>query len=211
MKILALVDIHSNLGMVARIMEHIHNHIDLALVLGDLTQFGDRGAREVVESIGADKCYAIPGNLDTWETAREIEAMGISLHGKCIKLGKFGLIGFGGGLFDNPGRVLYSEEQIMESIAPLLQKEKNAILATHMPPKDTALDLTAGGMHVGSISIREAIEKFRPRLHLCGHIHEAAGEIKIGKTRCINIGPAKEGSALLLDLGKNISYKRIKV
>lgn len=204
-------DIHGNLEAVAGIRKNIHNRIDAALVLGDLTNFGDRSATEVVKSIGIEKCYAIPGNLDSWETVQEIESMGISLHGKSIGLGKFTFVGFGGGLHNNPGRVLYSEEQIMESIAPLLRKAKNAILATHLPPRNTALDEMHSGIHAGSISVRNAIEKFQPMLHLCGHIHEAAGEIRIGKTKCINIGPAKEGNALVLELGNGISFNRIRV
>jgi Icc-related predicted phosphoesterase len=41
---------------------------------------------------------------------------------------------------------------------------------------------------VGSPSVRSAIEKFQPLLGLHGHIHEARGTIKLGKTLCINPG-----------------------
>ena len=46
-----------------------------------------------------------------------------------------------------------------------------------------------------SKSIRKAVEKFKPNLLLCGHIHEAEGiEDRIGNTKVINVG--KEGKII---------------
>jgi len=41
---------------------------------------------------------------------------------------------------------------------------------------------------VGSKAVRKMIEKYQPFLGLHGHIHEASGSIKIGKTYCVNPG-----------------------
>ncbi len=211
MKVLVLSDIHSRREMLEKIGGSIHNDFDTALLLGDLTNFGDTPAAKIVELLGTKKCYAIPGNLDSWETLREIEEAGISLHGKSIKLEKFTVVGLGGGLHGNPGRVLYSEERIGKELVRLLEGTENVILATHLPPKNTKLDTVHGGVHVGSSAVREAIERFQPLLQLCGHIHEAKGETKIGGTKCINVGAVKDGNALLLHLDEGLSFEGIRV
>lgn len=41
---------------------------------------------------------------------------------------------------------------------------------------------------VGSKAVKRMIEKYKPFLGLHGHIHEAAGCVKIGPTHCVNPG-----------------------
>jgi Icc-related predicted phosphoesterase len=41
---------------------------------------------------------------------------------------------------------------------------------------------------VGSVAVREMIERVQPLLTLHGHIHEAAGHTRIGRTMAINAG-----------------------
>lgn len=45
------------------------------------------------------------------------------------------------------------------------------ILLSHGPPYGT-LDLTIAGEHVGSRALRTAIRRVRPKLVVCGHVHE---------------------------------------
>jgi hypothetical protein len=211
MRILVLSDIHSRLEAAKKIVRTAGAGIDSLLLLGDLTNFGDKSATAIIGALGASKCHAIPGNLDSWEILDELEQMGVSLHGKSIKIGRFRLACFGGGLFGGPGRVLYSEETIGAAIGKLLGESKNAVLATHLPPKNTPIDEAYGGRHLGSKAVRRTIEAKQPLLHLCGHIHEASGETRVGNTPCINIGAAKEGRGLIMELGETISTKRIGV
>jgi Icc-related predicted phosphoesterase len=44
------------------------------------------------------------------------------------------------------------------------------------------------GKHAGSKAILDYISKEQPRYVFCGHIHEAKGEKKIGKTKIVNLG-----------------------
>ncbi len=44
------------------------------------------------------------------------------------------------------------------------------------------------GKHAGSKVILNYIKKYQPKYVLCGHIHEAKGKKKIGKTTVINVG-----------------------
>ena len=98
------------------------------------------------------------------------------------------------------------EEDLWNIISKQLSQvdaNEKLILAYHPPPKDTNLDLApkiekdlkytnVGGqqimVHVGSTSVRRAIEERSPIVSLHGHIHESRGIDKIGKTVCINPG-----------------------
>ena len=100
----------------------------------------------------------------------------------------------------------FSEEEIAKKIdemASQVQNMKNCIFNLHVPPYDSLIDTaplldenlrpkaTMGDLMrapAGSKAVRSAIEKYQPMLGLHGHIHESSGEIKIGKTVCINPG-----------------------
>ncbi len=100
----------------------------------------------------------------------------------------------------------YTEEQYTERFAALLPKIKDmqrCIFNVHVPPHGTILDqcpklddklqvvFEMGNpvqMHAGSTALYKAIEQQQPLLGLHGHIHEGRGQIKIGKTICVNPG-----------------------
>jgi Icc-related predicted phosphoesterase len=91
----------------------------------------------------------------------------------------------------------------LEAAAALLEAPHRAVLAIHVPPFDSGIDVCPEldedlqiihrGGHVlmkpvGSPAVRTAIEKIQPLLTLHGHIHEAPGHTRIGSTLCINAG-----------------------
>jgi len=212
MRVLVLSDVHGRLENLKKIVRLIHNNgVELVLLLGDLTNLGGkRQAEEVLGLLKGFKVRAIAGNFDTREVAQALEEKGVSLHGKKEKVGKFTLVGFGGGLVGGPGGFLFSEEEIKKSLEKLLEEE-NTILLTHLPPFGTKINLSSKGLDIGSKAVKEIVEKTQPVLLLCGHAHESFGEISIGKTVCINIGAVKEGRALLLNLGEELKWERIQV
>jgi predicted phosphodiesterase len=60
------------------------------------------------------------------------------------------------------------------------------ILITHGPPYKLN-DMTAyGNEHVGCRELRKAIQRVRPKLHVCGHIHEGYGVSRWGDTLIAN-------------------------
>ena len=71
------------------------------------------------------------------------------------------------------------------------------ILVCHQPPYGY-LDKTNNplalkewqGKHAGSKVILDYIKKNQPKYVFCGHIHEAEGHVKIGKTEVYNLGVA---------------------
>jgi len=59
------------------------------------------------------------------------------------------------------------------------------VLVTHGPPMGT-LDRTSGGQLVGCEALEDALARIRPRLHVFGHIHEAAGRLDRDGTIFVN-------------------------
>lgn len=60
------------------------------------------------------------------------------------------------------------------------------VLATHGPPHGI-LDTTFTGLHVGSETLlKETMSRIRPGFHVFGHIHEAYGATRVGKTVFVN-------------------------
>lgn len=124
-----------------------------------------------------------------------------------------------------PGDI--TEEQLANKLERTLSQVRdmnNCIFNTHCPPINTHVDLapkldkdlkpilTPGGEpemdHVGSTSIRAAIEKHQPLLGLHGHIHEARGFAKIGRTTCFNPG-SEYATGILRGVVVNLSDKGI--
>ena len=110
--------------------------------------------------------------------------------------------------------------QIHEVVEPCVGRGP-LIFNFHCPPHgsglDTALKLDADfrpvldhsspvEIPVGSMAVREAIERYQPVAGLHGHIHESAGAIRIGRTWCFNPGSEYGSGALkglILDLEEN--------
>ena len=59
--------------------------------------------------------------------------------------------------------------------------DENSVLVSHVPPYG-AQDKAFIGIHGGSKELRELVDKFKPKLVLCGHIHEDPGIAKIDNT-----------------------------
>ena len=104
-----------------------------------------------------------------------------------------------------------TEDELLKVLVEQIEKLKdvpNAIFNLHAPPYNSTLDgapeldakLTPkdGGrtyVPVGSTAVRQVIEKYQPLLGLHGHVHEAKGSTKIGRTLCVNPGSTyTEGS-----------------
>jgi Icc-related predicted phosphoesterase len=94
-------------------------------------------------------------------------------------------------------------EARLEQVAALLDRPSTALMALHVPPYDSGIDVcpeldenlkivARGGQilmkPVGSPAVRRLIERVQPLATLHGHIHEAPGHTRIGRTLCINPG-----------------------
>jgi Icc-related predicted phosphoesterase len=100
----------------------------------------------------------------------------------------------------------YTEEDLGNRIKTMLDAappDRRLVLNFHRPPFGSGLDLAPeidaelrpvvrGGrpseVPVGSKAVRDAILHYQPVVGLHGHIHEARGAQRIGKTICLNPG-----------------------
>lgn len=100
----------------------------------------------------------------------------------------------------------YPESHMVPTVRGLfeqVQKPSGAIVNMHCPPRDTSIDQAPrlnerleiefeGGQVVmtsaGSAAIRQGLESLQPVLSLHGHIHEARGTHRVGRTLCLNPG-----------------------
>jgi Icc-related predicted phosphoesterase len=87
-----------------------------------------------------------------------------------------------------------------KNLNKLLKENPNSILITHNPPYGY-LDKVSSGKHVGSKILAKSIEKYHPKYVFCGHIHEAKGKTKMGKTTIYNLG--SHGDYVAIDTNKN--------
>jgi Icc-related predicted phosphoesterase len=157
------------------------------------------------------KCFVMPGNDDSYsiDPILNQSTVIINPNEKVVEISdKIQMLSLG---YSNitPWRCPrdISEEEIEEKITKLMgsiDRGSQLIYCIHVPPYDSGIDsapeldenmkprVGPGGqlmvMPVGSKAVRRSIEVYQPLLGLHGHIHEARGFTKIGKTMCFNPG-----------------------
>ncbi|MCD6592014.1 MAG: metallophosphoesterase [Thaumarchaeota archaeon] len=176
------------------------------------------------------KCYIMPGNDDSYtidEVLNSSETI-INPNEKVVELAEgYQMISLG---YSNitpwkcPRDVPEEElEKKIEELMNYVSSESHLIFNIHVPPYDSGIDsapeldenmrpkLGPGGQIMvapaGSKAVRKAIEKYQPLLSLHGHIHEAKGFARIGRTLCLNPGSEYQegilrGVLVQLDKGK---------
>lgn len=78
-----------------------------------------------------------------------------------------------------------TEDVIYREFNRLDIKENESIIVAHTPPYNV-LDRCYNGTRAGSKSIRDLILKKKPKLYICGHIHEDFGSAMLGDTFILN-------------------------
>lgn len=77
-------------------------------------------------------------------------------------------------------------------------------LDAHLRPRVTMGDVIR--VAVGSTGVRRALQELQPLVSMHGHVHEAPGQSRIGRTTCLNAGSeASQGilRGFVFDLGKD--------
>lgn len=163
------------------------------------------------------RCFVSPGNDDMFElddlvrTSKHVQ-LG---EGRVIQLDKDHELISSGWSNITPWRTFREEDEDKlrlryEAMINQLKDVKRSIFNIHVPPYNSTLDEAPeldenlrpkhGGrsiVPVGSRACRAVLEEYQPLLGLFGHIHEAKGTARIGKTLCINPGSMYEQGRLL--------------
>jgi Icc-related predicted phosphoesterase len=190
MRILAFSDLHRSFHRAERVVEKADG-VDLVIGAGDFSSLG-RGLDRMIGILAAISAPAVLvcGNHERPDVLRRVCAGWESatvLHGTGITVGDVPVWGLGGAVPPTPFPWGFD---IPEDDAACLLDDcpEGGILVSHSPPSGV-LD-TAMRRHLGSRSVLAAIERRRPRLVVCGHIHQCWGqEASIGPTRVLNAGP----------------------
>jgi len=197
MKLLIFSDIHNDWKTLERLLA---TDADYYIAAGDQVTWakGIERCGEILKSRG-DKVWVLPGNHESAAQVAEMcEKNGLhNFHEQHFQVGRWQVAGLGYASptpFNTPGE--YSEPQIAQRLLPFEALDP-LVLICHAPPYGTTLDQIRPGLHAGSRSIREFIDRKQPAYFFCGHIHEAEGVVEqFGATRAQNVGK----SAYLLEL-----------
>lgn len=215
MKIIDIVDIHGNIKPIDSIGDVLAS-ADLVIIAGDLTNFGGvEDARKVLEAVGRynKNILAVTGNCDKKEVDECLFAKNMNLHGKTVDIDGISFTGAGGSLpCPSPTPNVYTEEEYGEIFEGTKAGADGGprILVSHQPPYGTLNDKISNGEHVGSRTVREFIERYKPLVCFTGHIHEAPGIDTIGGTKVVNPGPLGTRSYAYLDVTDGINELEIR-
>jgi Icc-related predicted phosphoesterase len=162
------------------------------------------------------RCFVCPGNDDSPEVDQVV------LQSAYVQLAEGRQIDLGDGfsMFSTGWSNITPWQTFREATEPDLAARIDAMIPSgadmrrsifnfHCPPYNSNLDdapevdaqlnvKDAGRspIPVGSKAVRDAIMKYQPLLSLHGHIHEAKGTARLGKTLAINAGSAYEQGVL---------------
>jgi len=176
------------------------------------------------------RCFVCPGNDDQFEVDEIVaRAPAVTLgEGRIVELDGTFVMASTGWANRTPWHTYREDDepalaQRIEAMTRQIPDMARAVFNFHCPPYASTLDeaaeldeqlrpVNAGHsiIPVGSSAVRAAIERDQPVLSLHGHIHEAKGVTRIGKTVAINAGSLYEQGVLqgaLVDLDKRKGVK----
>ena len=216
MKVLVFGDVHGKIDALSDVIKNIKTKPDLVICPGDFTDMFEKIegfsqldiADIIIQKISSFGCpvLCVPGNHDPYEILKMFDNYKTNIHGKRKDVGGLTFIGWGGALTPFNTYFEPSENETKNSLEKLVKGVGSGfVLVVHNPPKNTKLDKTLSGTHVGSNVIRRFIEKYKPLLCVSAHIHEAGGIDKIGETTLFYPGPIYEGKYGIINIkGKNV-------
>jgi len=188
-RILAFSDIHRDTRQAARLADRARE-VDVVVGAGDFASV-HRGLEELIDMLVVIETptVLVPGNNETEDALREAcrgWRAATVLHGEGSEIDGVPFFGLGAGVPTTPWP--WSFDLTEDEAARMLGAcPPGGVLVVHSPPHGHV----DGDRHLGSEAILRAIEDKQPRLVVCGHIHESAGEEShVGPSRVLNLGPA---------------------
>jgi len=191
MRIFAISDLHADEAALDRLRAiAMRANYDAIIVAGDITNNGPVTYAQELLDLFPDNLYCVHGNMDPPSVIDSIRTFRGYVHGRKVKIREWNISGVGGSNptpFGTPSEL--SEDEIA-SVLAMGAVDEYSILVSHPPPFGI-FDNVGPSLNVGSKSVRDCIEKNRPLLVLCGHIHELEGQKIVGDTLVVKLGPAQ--------------------
>ena len=201
--ILAFADIHADEEALDRLRALAsRNTYDAVFCVGDFTNRGPVAYAQDLIDLFTDGFYFVHGNMDSAPVVDFLRPQKGYVHGRRVPFGEWNLVGLGGSNptpFSTPSEL--SESQI-EHILSTTGVDDHTILLSHPPPYGVFDQV--GGMHVGSKAVRDCIDKHRPLMVLCGHIHEHEGQSVVGQSLVVKLGSAEARRAADITISDEI-------
>ncbi|MBT3395139.1 hypothetical protein HOA59_00275 [archaeon] len=192
MKLLVFTDVHGHNSSIKSIIKKAKKEKpDFLVCAGDLTDWG-RGVKKVLKKFEELKIplLLISGNheesIDLRKISSKFEYV-IFLDNGSYEFEDFIFFGYGDGVFATKDKYF---EKISKKFISSIDRKKKLIFITHVPPYKTKLDLLPLIGHSGNESVKKFVLKHKPRLVLCGHLHENFGKKEVvGNSLILNPGP----------------------
>ena len=201
MKILATADLHGSQYRLNILLKNVETYSpDLVVICGDITQFGPgEMAKNFLDQIPVTT-FAVPGNIDTEEVSTAINnSKATNIDMKRVKKNNIPFVGISGVNRLDRSRALNAKEP---------QIDETSVVVSHIPPHGLQ-DKVFLGIHSGSKELREIVNTYKPRLVLCGHIHEDPGYTKTNNTIVVNCSMGKRGEGAFIGLDEKITVKML--
>ncbi|UWR03345.1 metallophosphoesterase family protein [Ruegeria conchae] len=190
MRVLAFSDLHMARNRASDLVA-ASAEADLVIGAGDFCN-ARRGLNEAMQMLSdiAAPLVLVPGNAESAEELTAAAPYGVHvLHGTGMTLDSLRLFGLGYGVPVTPFGDWSCDLTEPEAAELLDRCEATDILIVHSPPKGHG-DTTSQGQSVGSVAVRDAVERLQPKFAFCGHIHDSWGyRGTIGRTQIANLGP----------------------
>ena len=191
MKILAFSDLHRDLDQAQKLVAQ-SAEADVVIAAGDFASIHE-GLEETIDALRPidQPTVLVPGNNETEDALRSAcegwdEAN--VLHGGSVDLEGHLFFGLGAGVPTTPWDWSFDLDED-EAASALSKCPRGAVMVLHSPPLGHC-DRSGSGDELGSRAILEAVERVKPPVAVCGHIHESWGcESDAGPTRVLNLGP----------------------
>jgi len=205
MRIFAAADLHGTQYRLNLILQHIEQYSpDVVVICGDITEFGPAEvATNFLDQIPVET-FAVRGNCDPLEVNNGIEkSNAINLRMKIEKRYEQKFIGL-----EFIGAVHSPEIENETKVFLTENVDKTSVLVSHVPPH-SILDSNHVGKHLGNKFIYELVNQKKPRLVICGHVHENPGFKQFESTMVVNCSIGKKTEGAVIDLDDEIKVEII--
>lgn len=198
-RIYGAADIHGKAERLAELEKNVMElKPDLLVLAGDITGFFQKNQTlKKLKSLNVET-VAVRGNSDMLISDRDFLAFDIvPLHLATVRKEGLKIVGISGALpLPFHTRIRLREHCLEKELMAMV--DKDTILVSHPPPFGTR-DEVLEKLHAGSRLIKNVVDRRKPRIVLCGHIHERSGKSAVGQTTVVNCSFNKFCSGALIE------------